>query len=509
MYSKIRTAFLSGIHGLPVFVEADVSTGLPVFDMVGNLAPEVKEAKERVKTALHNSEIILPAKRITVNLSPGNLRKNGTGFDLPIAVALLVAIGLVDEKSCENTLFIGELNLNGGLLAVNGILPIVSDAKEQGILRFVVPRTCHEEAVLVRGIEVYAFSNIKEVISFLNGELSYEEPEYNIEEIRTSEPKIDFCDVNGQKMLRRACEVAASGMHNLLMIGPPGAGKTMLSERMATILPPLTEEEMLEISKIYSVSGKMAHAHDLIRERPFRSPHHTITGIGLAGGGLNPKPGEISLAHAGVLFLDELPEFSKQTIEILRQPLEEHEITIVRGNSAVTYPAGFLLLAAMNPCSCGYYPDMQKCRCTVMGRRRYFQKVSQPILDRIDICVEAAQLSFDELTTSGKNESSADIRARVVRCQKLQLKRYRDESFFHNSQIPGAKMKQYCALGKKEETFMEQVYKKEQLTGRSFHKILRVARTIADLDAAERIELRHLKEAVCYRNVSERYWGGV
>jgi magnesium chelatase family protein len=298
-------------------------------------------------------------------------------------------------------------------------------------------------------------------------------------------------------------------MHNLLMIGPPGAGKTMLSERMATILPPLTEEEMLEISKIYSVSGKLANAHDLIRERPFRSPHHTITGIGLAGGGADPMPGEISLAHAGVLFLDELPEFSKQTIEILRQPLEEHEITIVRSGTAVTYPAGFLLLAAMNPCNCGYYPDMQKCRCTAMGRRRYFQKVSRPILDRIDLCVEAAPLSFDELTTNARNESSADIRSRVVRCQDIQRKRFKDETFFHNSQIPGSKIRQYCKLGEREEAFMEEVYRKEELTGRSFHKILRVARTIADLDGADQIGLVHLKEAVCYRSISERYWGGV
>jgi magnesium chelatase family protein len=509
MYSRIRTAFLNGICGLPVSVEVDVSPGLPAFEMVGNLAPEVKEAKERVKTGLHNSGIMLPAKRITVNLSPGNLHKSGTGFDLPIAIALLAAMGVVDEEKCENTLFIGELNLNGGLLPVKGILPIVCDAKEQGIERFVVPRECHEEAMLVKEIQVFSFEKITEVVSFLKGEMFYEAPEFNIEEKQTEGPRIDFADVNGQKLLRRACEVAAAGMHNLLMIGPPGAGKTMLSERMATILPPLTEAEMLEISKIYSVSGKMAKAHDLIRERPFRSPHHTVTGIGLAGGGTNPRPGEISLAHTGVLFLDELPEFSRQTIEILRQPMEEHSITIVRGSNSVTYPAGFLLLAAMNPCNCGYYPDMQKCRCTPQLRRRYFQKISQPILDRIDICVEAAPLTYDELTTNGENESSEDIRARVVRCQEIERERYRTENFFFNSRIPGSKIKQYCALGDKEEKFMEDVYKKEELTGRSFHKILRVARTIADLDESEEIGMKHLREAVCYRSISERYWGGV
>lgn len=509
MYSRIRTALLSGIHGIPVWVEADLSAGMPMFDMVGNLAPEVKEAKERVKTALHNCGIILPAKRITVNLSPGNLRKNGTGFDLPIAIALLASLGLVDERLCQDTLFIGEMNLNGSILPVNGILPIVCDAKEQGVAKFVVPRACHQEAMLVYGIEIYSFSHIKELISFLNGEMFYENPAYYIEETRTSDRKMDFSEVNGQKLLRRACEVAAAGMHNMLMIGPPGAGKTMLSERMATILPPLTEEERLEISKIYSVCGKLSASKELIQERPFRSPHHTVTGIGLSGGGMNPMPGEISLAHTGVLFLDELPEFQKQAIEVLRQPMEEHVISLVRGNTSVTYPAGFLLLAAMNPCNCGYYPDMQKCRCTPAGRRRYFQKVSQPILDRIDLCVEAVPLTYDELTTTCRNESSEEIQKRVVRCQQIQRERYKEENFFHNSRIPASKMKTYCYLGEKEEHYMEAVYKKEELTGRSFHKILRVARTIADLDEAKDISLRHLKEAVCYRSISERYWGGV
>lgn len=508
MYSRIRTAFLSGICGLPVWVEVDVSMGMPLFEMVGNLAPEVKEARERVKTALHNCDIILPPKRITVNLSPGNLRKNGTGFDLPIAVALLCALGFVSESLCKDTLFVGELNLNGSILPINGILPIICDAKEQGITKFVVPKACHQEALLVKNIEVYSFADIKEVISFLQGELFAKDSAYYIEETQTSEQRVDFSEVNGQRLLRRACEVAAAGMHNMLMIGPPGAGKTMISERMSTILPPLTEEERLEISKIYSICGKLNHAKELVKDRPFRSPHHTITGIGLSGGGINPMPGEITLAHTGVLFLDELTEYSKQAIEILRQPMEEHSISLVRANTAVTYPANFLLLAAMNPCNCGYYPDMQKCRCTPSGRRRYFQKISQPILDRIDICVEAAPLTYDELTTTHANESSNAIQERVIACHERQQVRYKEENFIHNSQIPASKMRQYCRLGEKEERFMEEIFKKEELTGRSFHKILRVARTIADLEASEAVGLRHLKEAVCYRSINERYWGG-
>lgn len=509
MYSTIRTALVQGIQGLPIWVEVDISTGMPAFDMVGNLSPEVREAQERVKTALHNCGIVLPPKRVTINLSPGNLRKSGTGFDLPIAVALLIAMGLAVEDKCKDMLFIGELSLNGTILPVNGILPIVLDAKANGVTKFVLPRENHEEAMLVKDIQIHSFLSLKDLIAFLNDEVLYENPKYNIEETGIAEKKVDFREVNGQKLLRRACEVSAAGMHNMLMIGPPGAGKTMLSERMATILPPLTEEEQLELSKIYSVCGLLSKRHGLICDRPFRNPHHTISAIGLAGGGANPKPGEISLAHSGVLFLDELPEFQKQAIEILRQPMEDHEINIVRANTSVTYPAGFLLLAAMNPCNCGYYPDMQKCRCTQAGRRRYYQKISQPILDRIDICVEASALSYEELTMANKNESSEEIRKRVVACQKRIQYRYKEENFTHNSQIPSSKIKEYCKLGEKEEKYMENVFKKEQLTGRTFHKILRVARTIADLDFCENIQLKHLQEAVCYRNVTERYWGGV
>lgn len=506
MYSTIQTAVLCGIHTKPIRVEVDISNGMPVFDMVGQLSPEVKEGKERVRTALHSIGIMLPPKRITMNLSPANIRKSGTSFDLPMAIALLKSLGIVKEERCKDILFVGELSLNGKILAVKGILPIVSDAVKQGIVSFVIPKDNEMEARLVTEANVYAFSTLNDVIDFLNGK-EYEKQPYNIEEIERINT-LDFSEVNGQQFLKRACEVAASGMHNILMIGPPGAGKTMISERMATILPPLTEEERLELSKIYSVCGLLEHRNELMKERPFRNPHHTITRAGLTGGGAVPKPGEISLAHNGVLFLDELPEFQKNTLEILRQPMEDHEIRLIRSGADVTYPANFLLLASMNPCNCGYYPDMQKCRCSAAGLRRYFERISQPLIDRIDICVEAKTLSYKELTTSQKNESSKEIQKRVRSCYEIQCERFKREPFIHNSQIPAGRLHEFCFLGEKEKRYMEQIYEKMCLTARTYHKILRVARTIADMEESKDIHLKHLNEAVCYRSIDGKYWGG-
>lgn len=509
MYSIIRTAILDGIHARPVKVEVDIRAGMPVFDLVGFLSPEVREAKERVRTALHNCGIALPARHITVNLAPANIKKTGTGFDLPIAVALLLSLGLVQEELCEGKLFIGELGLNGKILPVSGILPVVSDGKEQGITEFVVPEDNCAESELVGGVNSYAFSSLQDVIGFLNG-VVYRKPDVE-KPAMPGNPKLDFSEVNGQQFLKRACEVAAAGMHNLLVIGPPGAGKTMVSERLSTILPPLTEEERLELSKIYSVCGLLNGQDSLLKERPFRSPHHTISQAGLVGGGVNPHPGEISLAHNGVLFLDELPEFHKSTLEVLRQPLEEHKVHISRANGNVIYPADFLLLASMNPCNCGYYPDRQRCRCTPGSIRRYLSHISQPLVDRIDICVETPQLSYGELTGKSKqeNETSAVIRQRVVECQEIQYERFVDESFSHNSQIPAGKLKKYCSLGEKEEHYMELMYDKLSLTARTYHKILRVARTVADLDHSAGIGLKHLNEAICYRSIQEKYWGGM
>lgn len=508
MYSTIQAAILEGIQTKQIQVEVDISNGMPAFDMVGHLAPEVREGKERIRTALHSIGVILPAKRITINLAPAHIRKSGTGFDLPITIAILQSLGLVTKESCEGKLFIGELSLNGQLLPINGILPVVSDGFQQGIQEFIVPKENENEARLVKDAKIYAFENLQEVLDFLNGKPYVWQP-YNIEETTATVYK-DFKDVCGQKFIKRACEVAAAGMHNMLMVGPPGAGKTMISERLATILPPLTEAERLELSKIYSVCGLLTNKNALIKERPFRAPHHTITQCGLTGGGGIPKPGEISLAHNGVLFLDELPEFQKSTLEILRQPLEEHEIHLVRSKGAITYPANFLLLAAMNPCNCGYYPDMNRCRCSDGNLRRYFDKVSQPLLDRIDICVEAPALRYEELIKKGQiGESSQEMQKRVLVCHEIQCERFKAEDFSHNSAIPASRLEEFCALGLKEQTYMESIYKKMNLTARTYHKILRVARTIADLEQSKEIHVSHLNEAICYRNIDEKFWGGI
>lgn len=517
MYSTVMTSMLCGIHTIPIQVEVDISTGLPAFEMVGYLSSEVREAKERVRTALHNCGVSLPAKRITINLSPGNIRKTGTGFDLPIAVALLCAIGVLDENCSKRKVFVGELNLNGQLLPVNGILPVVSDgisgsASDEffvgGKPEFIVPAENLAEGQLVREARVFGFSSLESVIAYLRDGTKELLDLKAIKPIDGYKDGVDFAEVNGQPFLRRAAEVAASGMHNLLMVGPPGAGKTMISERLATILPPLTEEEKLELSKIYSVCGMLNNRNALLQQRPFRSPHHTVTRAGMTGGGAVPRPGEISLAHHGVLFLDELTEFDRAALEILRQPLEDRQIHLTRALTSVSYPADFLLLASMNPCNCGYYPDMQKCHCTPYTLQRYAQKVSQPLIDRIDICVEAPMVTYAELTEKGDNESSAEIQKRVAACHQIQQDRYRNETFHYNSRIPAARMEEFCSLGIKEQKYMEKMYQKMSLTARTYHKILRVARTIADCEESKRIDIGHLQEAVCYRSMNERFWGG-
>lgn len=502
MYSKIQTAALVGIGTIPVTVEVDMSPGLPVFDMVGNISNQVREGKERIRTALHNLGILMPAKRITINLSPASVRKDSAAFDIPISVCIMCALGMIDMETANEYLFAGELNLSGELLPVNGILPIVSDGMDRGIKKFIVPYENIREARLVEGAIVYGFRTLNDLFLFFQGN-EYIEPDLEQVGSKKEHAQADFKEVNGQLFLRRAAEIAAAGMHNLLLIGPPGAGKTMIAERMPSILPPLSAGERLEISKIYSIKGLLKDEAGLLQERPFRSPHHTISRVGMTGGGVNLLPGEISLAHTGVLFLDEMTEFDKDTLEILRQPLEDRKINITRFNGNVEYPSDFLLLGAMNPCNCGYYPDMQRCRCTPTMRKRYYDKLSQPLIDRIDLFVRAEPLLFTDLNSHNQNEDSMTIRERVNRCHEIQLKRYQKEAFYHNSQIPASKIMKYCTLLDEDMQYMESIFEKHKLTGRTYHKILRVARTIADLDGKEQILHNHLAEAVCFRNPDE------
>ena len=506
MYSMVYTAMIHGIDSRPVEVETDVSDGMPVFEMVGYLSSEVREARDRVRTALRNCGYMLPVKRITVNLSPANIRKSGSGFDLPVAISLLAAMGEVPKEPLAEIMMIGELSLDGKVNGVPGVLPIALAARDLGMKYMILPKENRREGELVPGIMTVAVGSVREAVEFLTeGKLPSEASEEK--QVLSQKPATyDFSDISGQKILKRACETAVSGMHNLLMIGPPGAGKTMIARAIPSILPPMTEEEQMELSRIYSVCGKFEERDRLLSRRPFRSPHHTITAAGMTGGGSVPVPGEISLANKGVLFLDELTEFRKPVIETLRQPLEDRKVQISRSSGTFTFPADFVLVAAMNPCDCGYYPDMERCRCTSAAIARYRSRLSQPMLDRLDLCVEAPAVSYRELTAGKESEPSAEIRKRVMRVHQIQRERFQGTVIGFNSRIPAKEIGTYCPLGTKEKKYMEQIYDRLELTARSYHKLLRVARTLADMAGEERIGLLQLQEAVCYRGLDKKYW---
>lgn len=519
MYSTIFSGALHGVSAYLVSVEVDIARGLPAFFMVGSLSTEVRESRERVTVALKNVGLHLPPCRITVNLSPADRKKDGTAFDLPIAVGMLEALELVPQGAAKDSLLLGELGLNGELKKARGVLPIVRAAADAGIKECIVPRANAREGAVIPGITVRGAENILEIMHFLTARQT--ERDELLPPVRVDTDKLfsekafgsheqqgrfDFSEVTGQETARRAAEIAAAGFHNLLMVGPPGAGKSMIARRIPGILPPLTLEESLEVTSVVSVAGLLEEGEALVTERPFRSPHHTISQAALIGGSTVPKPGMISLAHRGVLFLDELPEFQRAALDALRQPLEERRVTISRINGNVTYPSDFMLVCAMNPCPCGYYPDAERCSCTEPQVRRYMGKVSGPILDRIDLCVELESVDYQSLRNRTKGESSGEIRRRVERARQIQEVRFEGSAYRFNGDIEVSAMERYCSLGEEQQRCMEQLYASLQLSARAYHRILRVARTIADLEGAKEIEVPHLMEASFYRPSME-YWG--
>lgn len=513
MFTTVYSAAVYGLQAYLVRVEVDLAGGLPTFQMVGSLGGEVKESRERVCVAMKNSGFQIPPAHITVNLAPADRRKDGTAFDLPIAVGLLRDMELVPGEVLQDTLFLGELGLNGELKKVKGVLPVVQEAAKSGIRRVVVPLENALEAAVIPGITVWGVNNLHDLLlALVHPEAENEKvykPRIRAEELLregSGNAMGDFREVAGQETAKRGAVIAAAGFHNLLMIGPPGVGKSMIAGRIPGILPPLTLEESLEVTGIFSVVGLLPPGQALVTRRPFYAPHHTVTQAALIGGGSGiPRPGMVSLAHRGVLFLDELPEFQKAVLDGMRQPMEEHRVQIARSAGMVTYPSDFILVAALNPCPCGYYPDRNKCRCTQPQIEKYLGKVSGPVLDRIDLCVELHPVDILHIQNTGMEMCSEDMKRQILSARKRQEERFEGTDCRFNGDIPSAQIEKYCVLGEEERKIMEQLYHTLQLSARAYHRILKTARTIADLEEQEQITGEHLLEAACYRP-SETYW---
>jgi magnesium chelatase family protein len=511
MLAKIFSTATLGVEAYPVEVEADIQQQLPAFITVGLPEGAVRESKERVTAAIKNSDFIFPSKRVTINLAPADVKKEGSAFDLPIAVGILAATGQILRERVDDFILLGELSLDGSLKPVPGVLPMAMSCKAgNGIKGIILPKQNAREAAMAGTVPVYPVKSLQEAVHFLEDESTIHEFKVDIASVFNEARRysVDFCDVKGQESAKRALEVAAAGGHNIIMIGPPGSGKTMLARRMSSILPDMSITEALETTKIHSVAGRLAANSALVATRPFRAPHHTISYAGLVGGGTIPKPGEVSLAHHGVLFLDEMPEFKKDILEMLRQPMEDKSVTISRASTTLTYPAGFMLISAMNPCPCGYYGDpSHECHCASSEIQRYMSRVSGPLLDRIDIHITVPSVKFKELSSETKGEPSAIIRKRVNTARQTQLARFADEkNIFCNAHMEPSDIRKYCKVDDKSQSLLALAITRQGLSARAYDRILKVARTIADLAGTESIEMGHVAEAIHYRSLDRNLW---